>query len=51
MPTYTRIDYESLVHETEGTDVEEEEEHTSYRFSRKTFKEDDSAGVYNDDEN
>ena len=50
MPTFTRVDFVALVHEAEGTDYDEKEEHETYRFSRRTFKEDDSAGVYEDAE-
>lgn len=50
MPIFTTIDYEALVHEMEGTDADEVELHTAYQFSSKTFREDDSAGVYSDEE-
>ena len=39
------IDWVSLVAETEGQDFPNYE-HDTYEFSRKTFREDDSQGVY-----
>jgi hypothetical protein len=39
------IDWRSLVAEAEGVEYPFFE-HDAYEFSRKTFKEDDNAGVY-----
>lgn len=53
MPSNTtseEIDYISLVAEAEGEDFPFFE-HPAYEFSKKTFFEDDSAGVYNDNPN
>ncbi len=50
MPTWTQIEYKALFDEVEGNDVDDIEEHKAYEFSQKTFYEDDSAGVYGDDE-
>lgn len=44
------IDWETLVAETEGEDYPNFE-HTAYEFSKKTFTEDDTAGVYNSNPN
>lgn len=44
------IDWQTLVAEAEGENYPFFE-HPAYEFSRKTFKEDDNAGVYNDNDN
>lgn len=41
------LDWETLVREAE----ELETEHIAYEFSKKTFRETDDAGVYNDNDN
>lgn len=41
-----KIDWQTLVYLEEGPD---NGEHPAYQFSSKTFNEDDTAGVYNDD--
>jgi hypothetical protein len=48
--TSEEIDWLSLVAEAEGTEYPFYE-HEAYQFSRKLFKEDDNAGVYNDNPN
>ena len=48
--TVETIDWETLVAEAEGEEYPDFE-HTAYEFSAKTFKEDDNAGVYNDNPN
>jgi len=45
-----RIDYRTLVAEAEGQEYPFYE-HDAYEFSKKTFKETDKAGVYNDNPN
>ncbi len=40
------IDWRTLVAEAEGEDYPFFE-HDAYEFSKKTFREDDNAGVYN----
>ncbi len=44
------IDWISLVAEAEGEEFPQFE-HDAYEFSKKTFREDDNAGVYNDNPN
>lgn len=44
------IDWVTLVAETEGQEYPFFE-HDAYELSRKTFREDDNAGVYNDNPN
>ena len=44
------IDWETLVAEAEGANYPFFE-HVAYEFSKKTFIEDDNAGVYNDNPN
>ncbi len=51
MPTFTKIDYKTLVEDAEDIDIDDEQDHVAYEFSRKTFYEDDNAGVYNDNPN
>lgn len=43
-----QIDYRTLVEEAEGEDIAERE-HPAYEFSKKTFYENDKAGVYGDE--
>ena len=45
-----KIDYIALVAEAEGEEYPFFE-HDAYEFSRITFREDDNAGVYNDNPN
>jgi len=49
--TTTQIDYKTLVEDAEDIDADEVIEHIAYQFSKKTFKETDDAGVYNDNPN
>lgn len=44
------VNYEALLAEAEGEDYPFFE-HDAYEFSKKTFMEDDNAGVYNDNPN
>ena len=44
------INWETLIAEVEGEEYPFFE-HDAYEFSRKTFREDDNAGVYNDNPN
>ena len=44
------IDWQTLVAEAEGEDYPFYE-HVAYEFSCRTFKEDDKAGVYNNNPN
>jgi hypothetical protein len=46
-----KYDWESLVHQAEEVEGENTAIHPAYEFSKKTFKEDDNAGVYNDNDN
>ena len=48
--TSKEIDYRILVAEAEKGDYPEVE-HDAYYFSNKTFRETDTAGVYNDNPN
>lgn len=50
MASSETIDWRTLVAEAEGEDYPNFE-HVAYEFSKKTFKEDDNAGVYNDNPN
>lgn len=47
----TQVEYKTLVDDAEDIDVDEIIEHPAYEFSKKTFKETDDAGVYNDNPN
>lgn len=49
-PHSETIDWISLVADAEGEEFPFFE-HDSYEFGRKTFREDDNAGVYNDNPN
>jgi hypothetical protein len=46
-----KIEYTVLVNDAEELDADEIVEHDAYEFSKKTFKETDNAGVYNDNPN
>jgi hypothetical protein len=48
--TSQEIEWESLVADAEGLEYPFFE-HDAYELSRKTFKEDDNAGVYNSNPN
>lgn len=48
--TTRNIDYKTLVDLAEQKIDDQPVEHPAYEFTNKTFYEDDSAGVYGDDE-
>ena len=45
-----QIDWRTLVADAEGEDYPQVE-HDTYEFSKRTFKEDDKGGVYNENPN